>query len=303
MANTFPVTVHLYRTGPRASRDSCAYEYGIPSSSPSPPPSNALIFIGGLGDGPHGVPYVRSIAKKLEASKANWSVFEVRLSSAYSGFGFGSLMRDVEEISYFVAYLRNQLDKTKAVLLGHSTGCQDCLEYSKHWANVDHVDGFILQGPVSDRESTALLMDKAEMDESVAHAAKMIAEGREDEFMPPDLLPVEYSTNPITAYRWHSLAAVGGDDDYFSSDLPDDRLTATWGGLEKPVLIVPSADDEHVPEDLDVAKLVEKWKSFCKPGIASELSGLIPGANHRVDDDDAREWLADRVAGFLASLE
>jgi hypothetical protein len=66
---------------------------------------------------------------------------------------------------------------------------------------------------------------------------------------------------------------------------------------------VPSEKDECVPAEIDVMRMVRKWKNFCKPGIASELSGLIPGANHRVDNDVGQEWLVDRVARFLAELK
>lgn len=69
------------------------------------------------------------------------------------------------------------------------------------------------------------------------------------------------------------------------------------------MLILPSEEDEWVPEQIDVRGLVNKWKSFCKPGIASELSGLIPGANHSVGDAAGQEWLADRVIRFLSELE
>lgn len=69
------------------------------------------------------------------------------------------------------------------------------------------------------------------------------------------------------------------------------------------MLILPSGEDEWVPPGVDVPRLVSRWKSFCKPGIASELSGLIPGANHRVDNDAGQEWLADRVARFLTEIE
>ena len=93
-----------------------------------------------------------------------------------------------------------------------------------------------------------------------------------------------------------------GDDDYFSSDLPDDKLKEIWGALEQPVLILPSAKDEWVPADIDVMGLVARWEGFCKPGIASGHNGLIPGANHRVDNSDGQEWLADRVVRFLADI-
>lgn len=79
-------------------------------------------------------------------------------------------------------------------------------------------------------------------------------------------------------------------------------MAAIWGAISSKVLIVPSGNDEHVPADIDVAGLVRKWTSACMPGVASELSGLIPGANHRVEDAGPQQWLAERVAGFLKEV-
>jgi hypothetical protein len=70
------------------------------------------------------------------------------------------------------------------------------------------------------------------------------------------------------------------------------------------VLILPSAKDEFVPAGVDPVKLVKRWKGFAvPPGRVSELSGPIPGANHRVDDPEAQRWLARQVLGFLRELE
>lgn len=92
-----------------------------------------------------------------------------------------------------------------------------------------------------------------------------------------------------------------GDDDYFSSDLPDERVAEIWGRVKQPILVVPSAKDQFVPPTVDFEKLLAKWKSF-GPAI-SELSGLIPDANHTVDPPSSREWLADRVVRFLRGLD
>jgi len=100
-----------------------------------------------------------------------------------------------------------------------------------------------------------------------------------------------------------SLGKKRGDDDYFSSDLPDETVAKFWGRIQQPVLIVPSEKDEHVPAGVDFEKLIARWKSFCRPGVASEFSGLIPTANHTVDQAEGQQWLADRVVKFLRSLE
>jgi triacylglycerol esterase/lipase EstA (alpha/beta hydrolase family) len=111
----FQVTVHPYNS---PTRQSCAYESGDPAAR------NALIFVGGLGDGPQTVDYIRSVSDRLAQQKdLGYSVFEIRMRSSFSGFGTSSLKEDVEDISSLVRYLRD-LGREKIVLLGHSTGCQ-----------------------------------------------------------------------------------------------------------------------------------------------------------------------------------
>ena len=69
------------------------------------------------------------------------------------------------------------------------------------------------------------------------------------------------------------------------------------------MLIVPSGADQYAPEGVDMERLVGRWKGFCQPGIASNLSGLIPGASHEVAQPEAREWLANTIVRFLGELE
>ncbi len=121
MANIepFPVVVHPF---PARGRRVSAYESGNTSAK------NALVFVAGLGDGPHTTPYIWTIAKHLQnvRSDLNYSVFEVRIRSSFIGFGTASLQQDVEDISGLVKYLR-KLGKEKIILMGHSTGCQVCV--------------------------------------------------------------------------------------------------------------------------------------------------------------------------------
>ncbi|KUI64959.1 UPF0613 protein PB24D3.06c [Cytospora mali] len=290
----FSVTVHPYPS--KGVRHACLYELGSSSAR------NALVFIGGLGDGPHTVPYIKTVAAKIEATQGlSYSVFEIRIRSSFSGFGWSSLTNDVEDISDAVKYLRG-IGKEKVVLMGHSTGSQDCIEYTdydKHHNEL--VDGFILQGSVSDREALPVEKGKEAIDKAVALATEMIKSGRADDAVPKSQLSFESDPWPITAYRFHSLAGVGGDDDYFSSDLPDEKVAATWGRVKQPILVVPSAEDQYVPKTVDFEKLLAKWKSFC-PAM-SDLSGLIPGATHTVDLPSSQEWLGNRVVSFLGSLD
>jgi hypothetical protein len=124
----FSVIVHLYES---SLRNACAYELVTSTPSSLPESNAALVFIGGLGDGPHTVPYIRTVASALakagteqvDIKVLRYSVFEVRLSSSFAGYGFASLAKDVMEIDALVRYLR-QIGKRKIVLMGHSTGCQ-----------------------------------------------------------------------------------------------------------------------------------------------------------------------------------
>lgn len=95
-------------------------------------PKNALIFIGGLGDGPHTVPIPAPVARLLGEQLPGWSVFEMRLNSSVAQWGFSSLKEDVREIGEVVAYLRERLGRERVVLMGHSTGSQvwSCTPFS-----------------------------------------------------------------------------------------------------------------------------------------------------------------------------
>ena len=110
----FLTRVHYYDS---PTRHSCAYESGALDSP------NVILAIGGLGDGPHTVPYFHDLAARLDAANTSpkYSVFQIRLKSSFVGFGTSSLAEDVAHISSLVKYLR-RIGKEKIVLLGHSTG-------------------------------------------------------------------------------------------------------------------------------------------------------------------------------------
>lgn len=91
-----------------------------------------------------------------------------------------------------------------------------------------------------------------------------------------------------------------GNDDYFSSDLDQDVVSKVWGRFDKPFLVLHSAEDEYVPSYIDKKGLVEGWRKE-NPRM-SPLSGAIPGANHTVDSEESRAWLADAVTKFLSGI-
>ncbi|KAK7415109.1 hypothetical protein QQX98_006141 [Neonectria punicea] len=286
----FSVVVHPYDSPVRGS---CAYELGPTTAR------NALVILGGLGDGPHTLPSIRTVAQHLGESQAlSYSIFEFRMRSSFIGFGTSNLTKDVADVSALVKYLRG-LGKEKIVLMGHSTGCQDCIEYADYAKHGNEpVDGFIMQGCVSDRDAIELVMPDPQP--SLDLAAKMIAEGRADDVMPNNMVPAALSA-PISAYRFHSLACKGGDDDYFSEDLDDETVSKYWKRFQKPVLALHSSNDEYVPERVDQAVLNKRYRD-ANPMVSS-LSGLIPGACHTVAEPEAQEWFARRIAEFLGTLE
>jgi hypothetical protein len=70
--------------------------------------------------------YPSTIAKSLPA---DWAIAEVLLSSSYRGWGTSSLQKDVKELAECVGYFSSLRPGREIVLMGHSTGCQDVMEY------------------------------------------------------------------------------------------------------------------------------------------------------------------------------
>jgi pimeloyl-ACP methyl ester carboxylesterase len=302
-----PGTLHRY------TKRLSAFEHS--SSDPSTVPNNIILWIGGLGDGLLTVSYPRKLAAKLPPS---WSIAEVLLASSYNGFGTSSLARDAKEIGQCVAYFRNLRGDGdgKIVLMGHSTGSQDCMEYvvGKGHEGRPKVDGIVLQGSVSDREALVDTMPKEKYESIVKVAKEYIKDGRGEDVVPASAGGNLYGRVALTAYRLDSFLSPDGpgvgDDDYFSSDLPDERLRETFGAIGKdtPLLILFSGDDESVPKHVDKQALVEKWAKIVKENggnVDEEHGGIVPMAHHNYenDTDDVVDDLCRRVCGFVNKVE
>ncbi|KAI4954222.1 hypothetical protein J4E91_001932 [Alternaria rosae] len=161
------------------------------------------------------------------------------------------------------------------------------------------VDGYIMQAPTSDRETAGLLMPQDLLSASLKHAEALIAKGEEKTIMPNSFIP-PIITSPITAYRWHSLVSVGGDDDFFSSDLPLSTLQSTFGTLDKPTLIMMSEKDEMVPSTVDKEALLKRWVD----GLASKQCQVIPfDADHELSGDEAMRYFIETVVRFLEEVD
>ncbi|KAG0649773.1 Fusarinine C esterase sidJ [Hyphodiscus hymeniophilus] len=273
----------------------------------STPSQNLLIFIGGLSDGLLTVEYPTAIASSLPST---WSLAQPILSSSYAGWGTSSLQQDVKELSKCVSYFRG-IKTGRIVLLGHSTGCQDVMEYlvGPHHETRAPIDGGILQAPVSDREALVVALDPKVYDESCKVAQEMVDTGRQEDIMPSKFKI--FGSTPICARRWLSLASPNhdGDDDYFSSDLSDEQFMKSFGSLptKSPLCILFSGSDEHMPKTIDKAGLIAKWIGFVKRGggkVDEENSVVVEDATHNLNGDreEVVSNLVKRILDFLAAL-
>lgn len=308
----------------RYSKRLIAFEHVALSKQPS---HNIVLWIGGLGDGIHTVSYPAIVASQLPH---DWSLAQVQLLSSLNGWGTGyvlssiipilryeswlipssSLKRDVKEIAQCVDYFRQlKGNNSKIVVMGHSTGCQDVMEYvtGKGDEQRPRIDGAILQAPVSDREALQDIMTNEAHQEIIETAETYVREGRADDALPGAVSGTYLGRLPISAYRWLSLLKENGDDDYFSSNLSDEQLQKTFGSFKTPLLILFSGADEHVPERVDAQKLVVRWCDAVKSsnGTLSSASGIVPKAHHNLEQDSEEivQDMVERVITFVHEVE
>jgi pimeloyl-ACP methyl ester carboxylesterase len=246
----------------------------------------AAVFLGGLTDGLLALPYLPELQAALSKHKPSVALCQPLFSSSYNGYGCSSLGKDVEELAALLRFLQATQRTRHILLIGHSTGCQIiCRLYqlqSHHPELLQLVVGAVLQGPVSDREYLAT-QPHIQADLRFAQDAMLRGEGFA-------LLPRRSDGDvPMSAARMVALAARGGEDDMFSSDLTDQELTAALGCIAVPTLIVCSGSDEYVPSEINLGLLTARLARACAQGH----SIVLPGAPHS---------LAGFEQPFLAAL-
>ena len=218
-----------------------------PSTSSSS--SSFLILLGGLSDALLPTPYTHPLAETCSNHDVTFVNPVLRSSSLQ--FGFGSLDDDVADLEDLLSYLRSLNPSTppKFILVGHSTGCQQCVHYLKSSPNASLITGVVLQAPVSDRETDTDNKKWVDLSE------EMFAAGKGDEFLPRDAFWA-----PITASRFRSLYSLVADgDDYFSSDLTDAQLSSRLSHIPsllsssslKFCVAAYSMNDEYAPAFVD----------------------------------------------------
>lgn len=309
-------TLHLY------TPSLTAFEHKPPPPPPHPTSSlpssstiqNTFLFIGGLGDSPLTVRYPSTLSSFLPTS---WYLAEVTLTSSAGGWGTSTLARDASELGKCVAYFKALRPSGKVVLMGHSTGCQDVMEYLVG-AGCDTrpgVDGAILQAAVSDREGWGAIVSddaslKQSLEETVALATSWVSRGDGDAILPKKGNKVlEMFDTPCTAYRAHSLLAKRGDDDYFSTDLDDETLKGSFGRIpaRTKAMFLWGRRDPYIPRGVDQDGTLKRWARIVKDGggrVDEVNGGVVEEATHNLNDDkeEVVKDLVGRVVRFIEGL-
>ena len=271
------------------------FRSGPPRSAPV---RGYVVFIGGLSDGLLATPYVDALGRAL--ASRGYEFMQPLLSSSYNGYGTSSLNTDAKEISELVRCVRNKDPKGRIILMGHSTGTQDAVAYcaahhsrrnkSEISAPSPRVDAVVLQAPVSDREW--MQADSPSKRERFMKLSKeLISRGCSQ-----SLLPREANHVPITAYRYRSLASVGGDDDMFSSDLSDAELRNRLQVIDVPALFIFRARISTFLTHVDAKHLAKKMTAAVGP---KARACVLPHANHECKGDDNIAQLVAKVVSFV----
>ncbi|KAG0348994.1 hypothetical protein BG004_002852 [Podila humilis] len=235
--------------------------------------STSVIFLGGLLDGYHAVPYLPLLGKAL--ADRGISLIQVVLSSSGIGYGTSSLLQDSQELDILFSFLRDERSKTRLVLLGHSTGCQQIIFHFHHGLHTSAIHGAILQGPVSDREYMASSLDM--FGDYLRLAQRMINDGKGQE-----LMIREVDSAPITAYRFNSLASV-----------------VLYSKIRVPVLWVHSNSDEYIPDTVDKENLIAQMAAACPKTVRVVQ---LPEADHAVSNLSSQLTLCQSIVEFVGHV-
>ncbi|OCT45774.1 hypothetical protein CLCR_01666 [Cladophialophora carrionii] len=227
------------------------------------------------------------------------------------------LRQQVEEIAMAISYIRDTITQSPTapvVLMGHSTGCQDSFHYLVSPVSPSprrpDISGAILQAPVSDREAILHELEtnpsaKADYDATLAIIKTTPVEKYKTTILPMDLTKSLFGPSPVSISRFLSLVSPDSPaqpsiDDYFSSDLSDERLNATFGQIghvahlvppparksQRSILVLQGADDRSIPPHVDKAALINRWKvaveSSGSTATLSRHSAIIEHATHDI---------------------
>ncbi|UZJ51099.1 hypothetical protein CBS101457_000419 [Exobasidium rhododendri] len=295
----------------------------LPMLQTNPKGKNTLIFLAGLSDTLATVPYLPLLAKTV--APLDFDLVQPQLSSSLGGYGLSSLEADAQEVCLLIEHLQScQADPKpkdgKIVLMGHSTGTNDIIRLLSQDRHGIIIDGVILQAPVSDREYFEGTYKEGSKELALLkQAITLVEEGKGSTLLerhtdaPNASTAADYRVNSaafqnpaMTAYRYWSLNAVGGDDDYFSSDLPEGTVAEMWTGAIKRghhILALLGEKDEYYPSNVTPQQIAAKWNR-----VVNQTSGLeshsfralvLPDADHKVEEGGAQIELVRHVVALL----
>jgi hypothetical protein len=72
--------------------------------------------------------------------------------------------------------------------------------------------------------------------------------------------------------------------------------------VNRPTLMLPSENDELVPPTVDKTTLLWRWIRASSLGV-SQLSAVVPEADHTLSTVASRRWATDQVVRFLRSVD
>ncbi len=268
--------------------------------------------------------------------------FDTRKTQAGPKADLTYLTTQVEEMEAAISYIRSNITTTQPshiVLMGHSTGCQDLMHYllSPTGSPRPSISGAVFQAPVSDREAILHEVETSEAARNAYETALSICSDtpvakHKSMILPLDVMTPLFGPAPVSVSRFLSLASPDSPgtpsmDDYFSSDLLDERLAETFGRVgslthllpsqagtgTKSILMLHGTEDKSVPSHIDKASLISRWKDFLSKGGArlDPNTAIIEHANHDISGEtvEVREarlvkmrsavlhYLDDRVGG------
>ncbi|QDZ23332.1 alpha/beta-hydrolase [Chloropicon primus] len=255
----------LFKYGPKSAN--VAFRYGKNDK--------VAIVVGGLTDGLFATSYVDPLCRELDG--LGISTVQTLLTSSHQGYGVCSLDEDAGELADLVSALQRESDPpvSRYGVIGHSTGCQDAVRFCLRGGKPDFV---VLQAPVSDRESLGM---HGQTEKNIKLAEDLVAQSGGQEVLMP--LSTQEDGSPITARRFLSLAAKGGDDEAFSSDLTDTELKNLLGHMDGvPTLVLQSGADEYIPHsEVDA---VGQAKRLAAAMGSRARSIVIEGGSHALED-------------------
>lgn len=212
--------------------------------------SRAVVVIGGHADGFFSLNYLEPLT--VELVQQGWCVVQALFSSWYTAYGQATLENDNEDLDQLLAKLK-QMGTTEVCLLGFQSGAQDVLSYTQSSArHVNMVSRVIMQGGAFDPEILREMEYEA-VPQLKDVAKQLIREGRGNEPMPEEKLPVSMSP-----FRYMALGCRHGVQDFFRPWQDAEEMSIVVGQIKAPTLVLFCLSDKYNPTAQAKADLQDK---------------------------------------------